>query len=118
MHNKQLGLGLGGLLAVSAILVAVAMVGIKLVPSYLEFMAVKKVIKAVANEKGGGATVAEIRKSFDLRATVDNIGALTGADLEVSKEGNQIVVAAKYRKEIPLVANIGIHIDFSAVSKD
>ena len=118
MHKKQVGLGLGGLLAASAILVAVAMLGMKLLPSYLEFMAVNKVIKAVANEKSGNATVAEVRKSFDLRAKVDDISAITGADLEVRKEGNQIVVAAKYRKEIPLVANVGIHIDFSAVPKD
>ena len=47
MRNKQSGVSLFGLLAVSVVLVAVALVGMKLVPSYLEFMAVKKVIKAV-----------------------------------------------------------------------
>ena len=118
MRKKQLGVGLGGLFAVSAVLVAFAILGMKLVPSYLEFMAVKKVIKAVASEKGGASTAAEIRRSFELRASVDAIESVKSSDLEISKDSGELVVAARYRKEIPLVANIGIHIDFSAVSKE
>ena len=118
MRKQQLGIGLGGLLAVSVVLVAFAIVGMKLVPSYLEFMAVKKVVKAIAGEKGGASTVAEVRRSFELRASVDAIESVKASDLEITKDGGQLVVAAKYRKEIPLVANIGIHIDFSAVSKE
>ena len=118
MRKTQFGVGLGGLLAVSVILVGIALIGMKLVPSYMEFMAVKKVIKAVAGEKGGAATVAEVRRSFETRASVDGIESVKSGDLEITKEGGALVVAAKYRKEIPLVANIGIHIDFSAVSKE
>ena len=118
MRKQQLGVGLGGLLVVSAVLVAVAIVGMKLVPSYLEFMAVKKVVKAVAGEKGGASTVSEVRKSFDLRATVDAIESVKSSDLEITKDGGELVVAARYRKEIPLFGNIGIHIDFAAVSKE
>ena len=118
MRKKQLGVSLGGLLAVSAILVVVAMVGMKLIPSYIEFMAIKKVVIATAGESKGGASVAQLRKSFDLRGTVDGIESVKGSDLEITKEGDSIVIAARYRREIPLVANIGIHIDFSAVSKE
>ncbi|MEO8144001.1 MAG: DUF4845 domain-containing protein [Betaproteobacteria bacterium] len=118
MRNKQLGIGLGGLLAVSAVLVAFAILGMKLVPSYLEFMAVKKVVKAIAAEKGGASTVAELRRSFAIRASVDAIESVKPEDIEITKDGGELVVAARYRKEIPLVANIGIHIDFAAVSKE
>ena len=117
MRKTQTGVSLIGLLLVSAILVAFAIVGMKLVPSYLEFMAVKKVIKAVAEEKGGASTVAEIRRSFELRASVDAIESVKSGDLEITKDSGGIVVAARYRKEIPLVANIGIYIDFAAASK-
>ena len=117
MRKYQSGVGLGGLLVVSVLLVGVALVGMKLVPSYLEFMAVKKVIKAVADEKGGASTVAEIRRSFELRASVDAIDSVKSSDLEITKDSGGIVIATRYRKEIPLVANIGIYIDFSAASK-
>lgn len=118
MRKKQLGVGLGGLMAGSVIFIVLAMLGMKLAPSYLEFMAIKRVINAVASEKRGGASVAEVRKSFDLRATVDDISTIKGADLEVTKEGNNLVIAARYRKEIPLVANVGLYIEFAAVTKE
>ena len=117
MRMKQLGVSLSGLMVGAAIFIALAMVGMKLVPSYLEFMAVKKVIKAVAEEKGGASTVAEIRRSFELRASVDAIESVKSGDLEITKDSGGIVIAARYRKEIPLVANIGIYIDFAAASK-
>jgi Domain of unknown function (DUF4845) len=118
MRKKQLGVSLGGLMAVSVVLIAIALVGIKLVPSYIEFFSIKKVVNAVATEKKGGASVAELRKSFDLRATVDAIDSVKGSDLEITKDGTDVVISVNYRKEIPLVANVGVYINFHAESKD
>lgn len=118
MRRKQLGVSLGGLMAGSVILIAVAMIGIKLLPSYIEFFAIKKAVNAIAGEKAGGASVAEIRKSFDARSAIDDITSVRAADLEITKEGGQLVIAARYRKEIGLVSNVGVYIDFAAVSKE
>jgi Domain of unknown function (DUF4845) len=118
MRKKQLGVSLGGLLFVAAILIALAVLGMKLAPSYIEFFSIKKAVNAIASEKAGGASVAEIRKSFDAHATIDDISSVKAADLEITKEGNQLVIGARYRREIPLVGNIGIYIDFAAVSKE
>jgi hypothetical protein len=118
MRKKQLGVSLGGLMAVSVVLIAVALVGIKLVPSYIEFMSIKKVVNAVASEKKGGASVAQLRNSFDLRATVDYIESVRGSDLEITKEGSNIVIAVNYRKEIPLIGNLGVYINFHTESKE
>jgi len=118
MRKKQLGVGLGGLMMGSVIVIVVAMVGIKLLPSYIEFFAIKKAVNAIASEKAGGASVVEIRKSFDARATIDDISSIKSADLEITKDGGQLVIAARYRKEIGLVGNVGVYIDFAAVSKE
>jgi hypothetical protein len=119
MQNKkrQSGVSLGGLLIALALLVIVGIMGMKLIPSYIEFGAAKKAIEAIAREKQGG-TVAEIRKSFDARATIDDISAIKATDLEITKEGQQVVIAFAYRREIPLFSNVGIYIDFRADSKD
>jgi hypothetical protein len=90
----------------------------KLTPSYIEFFAIKKSVNALGEEARGGASVAEIRKSFDRRAMVDDISTVKGSDLEVTKDSGGIVVTAAYRKEIPLVANVGIYIEFKASSKE
>jgi hypothetical protein len=118
MRKKQLGISLGGLMAVSVVLIAVVLVGIKLVPSYIEFMSIKKVVNAVASERKDGASVSQLRNSFDLRRSVDYIESVTGSDLEITKDGSNIVIAVNYRKEIPLIANIGIYINFHTESKE
>jgi hypothetical protein len=118
MRSKQLGISLGGLMVGAAVLIVIAMIGMKLAPSYIEFFAIKKAVNALATDARGGTTVNEIRKNFDQRATIDDINSVKGADLEVTKDGGTVVVAVAYRKEIPLVANIGVYIDFRAASKE
>ena len=118
MRKKQLGISLGGLIAGAAVLIVFAAVGMKLLPSYIEFFAIKKAVNALATETRGGATVVEIRKGFDQRATIDDINSVKGSDLEVTKEGGGIVISVAYRKEIPLFSNVGVYIDFRAASKE
>jgi len=118
MRSKQLGISLMGLIMGAVVLIALALLGMKLGPSYIEFFAIKKAVSALASESRGGASVAEIRKGFDQRAMVDAIDSVKGSDLEVTKDASGLVVAANYRREIPLVANIGVYIDFRAVSRE
>ena len=118
MRKQQLGISLGGLMVGAVIFIVIAMMGMKLAPSYMEFFAIKKAINAIAAETRGGATVVEIRRSFDNRATIDDISSVKGADLEVTKDSSGVSISVSYRKEIPLAANVGVYIQFSAGSKD
>jgi hypothetical protein len=117
MRKNQLGIGLGGLMVGAAIFIGLAMFGMKLGPSYLEFASIKKAVVAIAQERAT-ASVADVRKAFDARATVDSITTVSGKDLEITKEGGELVVSASYRKEIPLAGNLGVYIDFVATSKE
>jgi len=117
MRMKQLGISLGGLMVGAAIFIILAMVGMKMGPSYLEYASIKKAVVAIAQEKPG-ASVLEVRKAFDARATIDAISTVSGKDLEVTKDGGELLIAATYRREIPLVSNVGVYIDFRAVSKE
>lgn len=115
MRTRQLGISLSGLIMGAVILIAIAMLGMKLAPSYIEFFAIKKAVNAIAS--GGPSSVAEVRKQFDQRASVDDINTVKGSDLEITKEGQKTVIRAAYRKEVPLVANVGLYIDFNATSQ-
>jgi len=117
MRKNQLGISLGGLMVGAAIFIVLAMIGMKMGPSYLEFASIKKAVVAIAQEKPGASPV-EVRKSFDARATIDAISTVSGKDLEVTKEGGELLISASYRKEIPLAGNVGVYIDFRAVSKE
>ena len=112
--HGQRGLTLIGLIIVLFIAIFVAMLAFKLIPAYIDFYTAKKAINAVARQ---GSTVAEIRRSFDLRSAIDDV-KVRASDLEITKEGNEMVIGFAYRKEVPLFANVGIYIDFAASSKD
>ncbi|MSQ64320.1 MAG: DUF4845 domain-containing protein, partial [Betaproteobacteria bacterium] len=112
-----LGIGLGDLMVGAVIFIVLAMFGMKLGPSYLEFFAIKKAVNAIAQEKRT-ASVVDIRKTWDARATTDDINSVTGKDIEITKDGSELVISASYRKEIPLAGNLGVYIDFRANSKE
>ena len=118
MRTKQAGLSLLGLLMAGAVIVAILLLAMKLTPSYIEFFAIKKAINSIASDKAASSSVTEVRRSFDKYATIDDISTVKATDLEITKEGGTTVIRAAYRREIPLVANIGIYIDFVAQSKE
>jgi hypothetical protein len=113
--HGQRGVTLIGLIILLFIGIFVALLGFKLVPAYIDFYTAKKAINAVA--RGGATTVAEVRRSFELRSAIDDV-KVKPSDLEITKEGNEMVIGFAYRKEVPLIANVGIYIDFAASTKD
>lgn len=119
MRNRQRGITLMGLIVGSVVLIMVALLAMKLLPSYIEYFAIKKAIVSVAQEsRGRGGAVADIRASFNARAAIDDFTSVKATDLEITKEGNGFSIAASYRREVPLFANIGVYIDFSVSSSN
>lgn len=115
--RKQIGISMIGVLFVCIGLVLVAVGGMKVVPAYIEYMSVKKAVAGVVQGGEARGTVAEIRRAFDKRAQVDDINVISGTDLEITKEGNDVVVAFAYPKKIPLFGNVSIYFDFAGSSK-
>jgi hypothetical protein len=116
VRKKGRGLTLMGLIMVLFILILLALFGMKLLPAYIEYGTAKKAITSIARDGTGASTPQEVRRQFDARALIDNIEAVKGSDLEIRKEGGGMVIAFAYRKEVPLVANVGLYIDFAANS--
>jgi Tfp pilus assembly protein PilE len=113
MGGRQRGLGLVALIVVLAIISALALFAMKVVPSYLEFRSAKSAIDAIAREKPG-ASVIDIRRAFENRQAIDDINSLKSTDLEITKEGNAVVISFAYRKEVQLFPNVGLYIDYNA----
>jgi hypothetical protein len=114
--KKGRGLTLMGLITVLFILILLLLFGMKLLPAYIEYGTAKKAIDAIARDRTGASTPTEVRRLFDNRALIDNIQVIKGSDLDVTREGSGVVIAFAYRKEVPLVANVGLYIDFAANS--
>ena len=98
MRHQQRGITFLGLIFVGAVLGSLILVGMQVFPTAVEYMAINKAVKKAA----AGSTVAEVRTIFDKAAQIDDISSIKGADLEVTKSGDQVVVNFAYQREMHL----------------
>jgi len=97
------------------VVLALGAVGfMKVGPAYGDYATAKKAINAVASGEGRTGSVNEIRKAFERRASVDSITVVTPAELEITKDGGDVVISFAYAQKIPLFANVSLLIDFAA----
>ena len=111
--KQQRGLSLMGLLIVSAVLVVVALIGFKLLPAYIEYYTVKRVVTDIAlGYEVRGGSVRDAMIAFTRRAQIDDITSIQASDLEITKQGEGFSIVAAYQRCVPLFANISVCIDF------
>ena len=113
--QSQRGVSMLGIFLICAAIVLVAVGALKVIPAYIEFGTIKK---AASGSRDGAKTVSDVVRGFDKRAQVDDITAISGKDLEVTKEGNNIIVSFKYEKKVPLFANVSVLFEFSGSTND
>ena len=111
--TKQQGISLTGLILVLMVLGVFALLAIKIVPSYLEFRAVRD---GMARAKAAGGSVSEMRQAFDKSSEINNIDAIRGRDLVISNEGGSPQISFAYEKRIPLTARATLVIDYDGTT--
>ncbi len=96
MKQQQRGISFIGILFVAGVLACGAVLGAQVLPTLIEFQAITKAV----NKAAEGSTVPEVKAIFDRAAAIDNIDSIAGKDLQVTKEGDKVVVAFSYTREI------------------
>jgi hypothetical protein len=116
MTRTQRGVTLTGAIVGMIVLALGGLFAAKLVPSYLEFFAVQKILKSM--EAGGDlkGNVKEIRASFDKRNSIEGVKAMRGDELEITKEGGEAVVTASWSIKVPVVGNFSACVDFTTTT--
>ncbi len=99
-RNRQKGMSFIGFVLIAVFAIAVFAIGGQSLPIALEYQAAKKAAQKAANE---GNTMPEVRAIFDRAAQIDDIKTITGADLEISKINERVVVEFEYERSLPLV---------------
>lgn len=113
VKNKQQGISLTGLILVLMVLGLFALLAIKIVPSYLEFRAVRD---GVMRTKAAGGGVAEMQRTFDKFAEINNISAIHGRDLVISRDSETPEISFDYEKRIPLTERATLVIDYDGTT--
>ena len=111
--SRQRGLSFLGLLVIGGLLAVTGVIGAQILPTAIEYQAIVK----AANKAREGNSVAEVRSIFDKAAAVDDIKSITGKDLDVSKEGDKIVVSFAYQREIHLAGPGYLTLKYAGRSK-
>jgi hypothetical protein len=113
--KRQRGVALSGLLLWGSVLGLAAVLGMKVAPEYAEYYSIVKAVKSVAAQ-AAGKTVSDIRMDFSKQALAGYFKAVQASELDISKNGGEIVIAFSYEKRIPLFLNVSLLIDFQGSS--
>ncbi len=115
--QKQRGMTMISLLFLSIVAILVALVAMKLIPSYTEYLEIRNILKDIGSEAGSKSmTNADIRERFEKRAEIDNISSIKSADLQIDRSRGRTIVSVEYTFQTELVGNVSLLVDFSASS--
>lgn len=111
--QSQRGVSLSGLIVVLGIIIAVAMLGMKVFPTLMEYRSAKEGIIAA---KRMGGTPLEMRNAFNKHADINMISAVKGKDLIVTKVNNQTELSFDYDQTISLFKDVALLLHFEATT--
>ena len=113
----QRGLSLNTLMLGGAVLAVIALLGMKAAPPWIEYGNLMKAVKGTASDSGlKDASVKQVRAAFEKRADMDDVKSVKSEDLDITKEGGELVIAFKYEKKVPLFSNVSLLFEFEGSS--
>ncbi len=120
MQTKQKGMTFLGFVIVVVIALALLLAAIKIVPNYIEFFSVKKVLVSVSQKSDfNNMTNMDIIEAFDKSASTNYVSVVNGRDLIFSAgaTGGK-VISVEYEVVEPLAFNLSALMDFKASSAE
>ena len=109
--KKQRGLSLSGLILALVLVGMAAVIGMQVVPAFVEYASIKK---AVLDARNRGTSAAEIEAFYNKAAAAGYFTAVTGKDLVIVKEDGMYVVSFAYDKKLPLFGPASLLLEFSS----
>jgi hypothetical protein len=115
-QRAQRGLSMIGFLFVAGVIVVIAIVGFRMVPSYVEYYTIQSAVSKSLRD-APDPSPAVVRKSFEKYIAADYIDSVTASDLQVAKEGNVITASVSWQKQLHMVGNVSLLLDFDVVAQ-
>lgn len=115
---RQRGLTFTNFLLVAILLVFGAILGMRVIPAYVENREVQHILDTIAHDpEMQEATPNDMRNSWDKRAMVNNITVIDAHDLMIAKSPDGApVLSVKYNVKIGLVGNVSLLLEFENTS--
>jgi hypothetical protein len=110
-HGSVRGISLLGLIFWAIVVGFIALLGLRVFPSLNEYWTLKRAVQKIATENP--PTVAEVKRSFQRQQAVEYaISNVSADDLEITKEGDKLVIRFAYDKQIEIVDPVFLTIKY------
>jgi Tfp pilus assembly major pilin PilA len=112
-RSGQFGISFIGLLFVVGVLACLGVLAAQAFPTVVEYQAVLKATQRASS----GNSLPEVRQIFDKAAQIDDIKSITGKDLDISKNGDKVLVKFAYDREIHMFGPAYLLLKYAGQSK-
>ncbi len=105
MQHQQRGISFIGFIIVLAVLGVFLFLGMRIGPTYIEYLSIRNAVNTVAAE-AQSADLASIRRAMDRQMTIDYAANFKPEFVSVQRDGNQLNLVLNYEIRKPLIYNI------------
>jgi Tfp pilus assembly protein PilE len=112
-NTRQRGISFIGLLFVVGVIACLGVLAAQVFPTFVEYQAILK----AAQKSAAGGTVPEVRQIFERASAIDDFTSVTAKDLDVTKNGDKVVVKFAYDKQIHMFGPAFLLLKYSGQSK-
>jgi len=107
-----------GLLCILALAGVVVYAGIRLIPLYLNYMKIAKIMDATATEvSGDNPDPGEMRRIIERHWTVDDPTGIDAKEIEITKDEGGVQMHVAYDDSVPYVGNLSLSVHFDKTVK-
>jgi type II secretory pathway pseudopilin PulG len=105
--NSQRGMSLLGMLIIAMMVGFFIMAGIRIAPSYIEYLTVKEVVERAASEHSlEEDTIADVRRKLSTLLNTNQVYDIDFKDIEVFREDGKTWIDARYEVRVPMLWRI------------
>jgi len=112
MKTHQRGMTAIGWLIVLGLIGFFVLLGLRMVPAYLEYHKVQSSLASLEKESGFSSP-AEIRRLLERRFDVNYVTVITPKDIIIKPSGSNYRVAANYEHSEHVIGNVRVVMDFN-----
>ncbi|HPE81173.1 MAG: DUF4845 domain-containing protein [Sedimenticolaceae bacterium] len=114
MATKQNGMAMVSWLVVLGVVVFFILIGIKMIPTYLENYSIKQVLTNMENDRAvRSMSPAEMKQSFLKRLKINSVYEFDRNAIQIKKEKNGTRFEVSYEIRKPVAGNVSIVMAFS-----
>ncbi|HEY2679551.1 MAG TPA: DUF4845 domain-containing protein [Steroidobacteraceae bacterium] len=118
MRQNQQGMTFLGLLCILALAGVVVYAGVRLVPVYMNYMAIARTLEAVATEvKGDNPDPQNLRNLIDRHFNIEDPKDVTVKDIEITRDEGGVEMHVAYDSIVPYLGNVSLIVHFDKTVK-